>query len=119
MGHSRAFRYAAALSLGIAFPVSASSSKTFNASGVTAGVLAQECAGHKSLSLDGCGGYIFGASDAVAAAGVICRPDNPTTGNLQTEAIVRKYLRDHPEEWSFLGSYVITKALKEAFPCRK
>jgi hypothetical protein len=58
-------------------------------------------------------GYVIGVADAMSEA--ICSPQNAKSG--QYINIVAKYLREHPEEWSFPASTIVFKALSEVFPC--
>ena len=61
------------------------------------------------------GAYIVGVFDAVEFR--LDVPDNVTKG--QVIAIVSKYLKNHPEEWSYSGVSLVIKALTEAFPSKK
>lgn len=117
MSHSRALCYAAALGLALSgAPAAAEPLVAF--SGISAGKLATLCREHTSLHLDGCGGYIFGVFDALAGKSVFCPPYNPDSGNEQIEAVVTKYLKDHPEQWNKAADFVVSEALRDTFPCR-
>lgn len=60
-------------------------------------------------------GYIRGVVDAPGS--LLCVPNGVTMG--QMLAIVKKYVREHPEKWMWNGSWMVTMALSEAFPCPK
>jgi hypothetical protein len=60
--------------------------------------------------------YIMGVEDAYERV-VPISPDD-ATGN-QIVAIVSKYLKTHPEQWSESAASLVAKALKQAFPLRK
>ena len=61
-------------------------------------------------------GYIEGVFDAMRHQ-FPCIPAGFVAGQLV--AVVTKYLNEHPEEWSFSGNYLVSKAVKNAFPCGK
>ena len=61
-------------------------------------------------------GYIFGVTDAYDDF-VFCPPGS-STGKQYFE-IVRKYIKDNPEEWSGPALFLVTEPLKTAFPCKK
>jgi hypothetical protein len=62
-------------------------------------------------------GYVTGVMDVIYVlnSGVICLSANVTVGQLT--AIVKKYVREHPEEWHLVASSLVFKALVEQFPC--
>lgn len=90
-------------------------------SSVTGGVIAQLCAQEPPTSsgvpLDACNGYILGVADALQLQGITCRAVSDAA-TLQTVAIARRYIRDHPEEWSAHSVSMIQSALKAAYPCK-
>jgi hypothetical protein len=59
-------------------------------------------------------GYVMGVVDA--RHGILCPPENVTVG--QIAAIVRNYLRDHPEERNTAGIELVVKALMPFFKCK-
>ncbi|WP_395622278.1 Rap1a/Tai family immunity protein [Sphingomonas daechungensis] len=63
-----------------------------------------------------CEGYILGQTEALHNAGSICLPIGAT--GIQAEAVVRKYLKDHPELWDRAAWWLTKQALTSAFPCR-
>lgn len=60
-------------------------------------------------------GYVRGVVDA--SISVLCMPGNVTVG--QSLAIVKKYVRDHPEKWAWNAIWLVNVALLEAFPCAR
>jgi hypothetical protein len=63
-------------------------------------------------------GYVLGAVDAAAeAVPNLCVPASVT--NKQTIDVVRKYLKEHPEELSSRGPVVVLKAILAAWPCKQ
>jgi hypothetical protein len=109
----------AAIGFALTSTVSLAQNRDASFSGVTTGILADICRTHESLKLDPCGAYILGVTDELAVSGRSCRPVNTTSGNLQVEAIVLKYLRDHPERWDRPAMAEVDRALALAFPCAK
>jgi len=61
-------------------------------------------------------GYINGVRDILIDAGYICISENVT--GKQTFEIVRKYIEKNPAEWHKSASYLTSKPLINAFPCR-
>lgn len=62
-------------------------------------------------------GYVTGVADTLSGT-VFCAPDR--TSAVQIEAIVKKYMADHPEKWNAVTSpALIASALSTAFPCKK
>ena len=45
-------------------------------------------------------------------------PTRPFTG-LQLSAVVSKYVKEHPEQWSENPQVLVSRALQQAFPCKK
>ena len=66
-----------------------------------------------------CFGFMLGARDAALITSKegahFCIPEKVIGG--QIEAIVKKYLANHPENLHLPGSLSVILALKEAFPC--
>ena len=62
-------------------------------------------------------GYVAGVFDAYyrTARQKDCTPDTVTLGQLQ--AVVEKYLNNHPEDWHFSANSLILNAVNEAWPC--
>lgn len=60
-------------------------------------------------------GYVRGVLDSTS--GLTCIPSGVTLG--QSMAVVKKYLRDHPENWNWKASWIVSVAIMEAFPCPK
>ena len=96
--------------------VGAAADKTVNLSTITGSVLAQECARNRGLALDTCVSYVLGVADALQLERRTCRPPSDAA-TLQTVAIVRKYLSDHPENWGWHPSMLVREPLMKAFPC--
>jgi hypothetical protein len=60
----------------------------------------------------GYGRYIIGVYDATDSF-----YDVPNDlSRRQIVAVVTKYLKNHPEEWSYSAAFLVKKALREAFP---
>jgi len=70
--------------------------------------------GYLGASADG---YINGAVDVMIDAGWACFPEGAKVG--QTLAIVRNYLNAHPEQWQRKASFLVGRAITQAFPCQK
>lgn len=88
---------------------------------VDASTLYSRCSGNDEGWTLWCLGYVGGTSDALIffSSGKVpkaCLPENGTHG--QTQAIVTKYLRDHPEYLNRPALEVVISALAAAFPCR-
>jgi hypothetical protein len=60
-------------------------------------------------------GYVSGVYDATQDLYNI--PVSPS--RRQINAVVTKYLKNHPEKWSESAANLVIKALKEAFPLKK
>lgn len=58
-------------------------------------------------------GYVAGVSDTVR--GIVVCPKGKTT-HLQNAAIVSKYIRQNPEQWTDDGAMIVTAALRKAYP---
>lgn len=86
-------------------------------SSVTGGMLADLCRVDRGMQLDPCASYILGAADALQADRATCRPHSEAA-TIQTLAIVRKYIREHPENWGWSPIALVKVPLMEAFPCR-
>jgi Ssp1 endopeptidase immunity protein Rap1a len=70
----------------------------------------------------GCGGYVEGVADAMSAnlpSGVAgfhaCLPADQTIQ--QVADVVKRYLRDRPEDRGYTAASIVAKALQQAFPC--
>jgi hypothetical protein len=59
-------------------------------------------------------GYVLAVHDAIDSS--LCSSGSVTVG--QVTAVVAKYLNEHPEEWSRPAHQLVTRALRQAFPCR-
>jgi hypothetical protein len=63
-----------------------------------------------------CTHFIVGAYDAaVAVSKKSCGPENMKYGQL--DAVVRKYLNDHPAEQHLSAAELVLRSLKDAFGC--
>ncbi len=103
--------------LGLTLALAAPARAQVSLSAVMGKFLAQECAGDESKPAgDFCNGYILGAADQLQVTGKTCRQSSETAIQL-TIAVVRRYLRDHPEEWPKHGFFLVQTALMQAFPC--
>lgn len=60
-------------------------------------------------------GFVAGVYDAYDLNEIICSGKNVTRG--QVYAIVAKYLRNNPERWNEPAFFLVSDALKKAFPC--
>lgn len=58
-------------------------------------------------------GFVTGVCDATSGF-LFSLPPGATRG--QINAVVSKYLKAHPEEWSAPAAFLVINALKEAFP---
>ena len=61
--------------------------------------------------------YIKGVYDAYDLNDIIC-PNNNVTAS-QVNAVVAKYLGANPKRWSEPAFFLVSDALKSAFPCSK
>ncbi|MFM9852571.1 MAG: Rap1a/Tai family immunity protein [Sphingomonadaceae bacterium] len=75
-----------------------------------------ECSAEDKLEATYCVGYILGTSDQLSIHRDVCRKQS-SGGNVQTLAVVRKYLKDHPENWDRHPLWLVKQSLTEAFPC--
>ncbi|MBX9620308.1 MAG: hypothetical protein K2X76_10445 [Sphingomonas sp.] len=91
-------------------------SQPVNLSTITGATLAQECARDRGLALDPCVSYVLGVADALQLERRTCRPYSDA-GTLQTVAIVRRYISEHPENWGWHASALVREPLLKAFPC--
>lgn len=77
-----------------------------------------DCANRDDLTLDGCVGYILGVADTLQIDSKTCHgPSDLWTR--ETVAVVRKYVKDHPERWNIGAQFLVRDALIQAFPCLK
>lgn len=60
-------------------------------------------------------GYVNGVIDVYYGLS-ICPPSGVKLGQLFL--MVAKYLREHPSEWHYDASSLVTKALTSSFPCK-
>lgn len=76
------------------------------------------CRGDRTdLTQNFCTGYIMGIFDALSFARQICPSPYSDTTTLQAVAVTRKFLDEHPEEWSKAPIFLVRKALLSAFSC--
>jgi hypothetical protein len=61
-------------------------------------------------------GYVKGVHDSLDLFQFVCTPKGATSN--QSNAIVAKFLKAHPERWAESASLLVTEALKAAFPCQ-
>lgn len=91
---------------------------------LTGGNLEKACKTADTRSL--CDAYIAGVSDGAAATAdyyvgtlhqrpVACPP--PGVNNDQIDAVVKKFLNDHPEKLHLQASVLVIGSLITAFPC--
>jgi hypothetical protein len=59
-------------------------------------------------------GFVLGVIEVHQAYTTISQIEGKTTG--QVLAVVAKYFNDHPEEWHYVPSSVVIRAIDEAFP---
>lgn len=78
--------------------------------------LAAECSQRSDLGWDPCVGYVLGVSDVLSIDRKMCLNSNGRTA--QIVAIVRKHLRDHPEQWNKHPFELVRAPLTAAFPCK-
>ena len=81
----------------------------------TGNKLVENCEPDDATFTDGeCYGYVFGVFDVMQDVKV-CEPVG-VTGKQLTE-IVRKYLKENPENLHLNAAFLVTLALSEVFPC--
>ena len=81
--------------------------------------LANDCKKDDGKFSDGvCYGYVMGVTDLLIWVNPNVKPCAPSevTGG-QVVAIVRKYLKEHPEKLHEDADFLVMWALQEAFPC--
>ncbi len=61
-------------------------------------------------------GYVAGVSDSLAGI-LFCPPDGISVG--QALGIVKKFIRENPEELCMPAGMIVIKALSSAFPCEE
>ena len=61
--------------------------------------------------------YLMGLLDGLAVMGVSCGGGGGETYG-QMEAVVQKYIANHPEDWAYEVSYSFLTAIMEAFHCK-
>lgn len=89
-----------------------------NVSSTTGAMLATECgkSSETSLQFDPCVSYILGVADALQLDDKTCH-GRSEAWSLQTVAIVRRYIRDHPENWGWSAVALVREPLMKAYPC--
>ena len=61
--------------------------------------------------------YVTGIAETFSILGLLCIPNGVTRGQMQ--AVVAKYLKEHPEKWNGDANPIVYVALSSAFPCPK
>jgi hypothetical protein len=79
-------------------------------------MLVEECAKRNDDAFDACAGYVLGAADRLSIEGKTCLASGDSWSKMMV-AVVKKYLRDHPERWSDHPLWLVERALEESFPC--
>ena len=110
------------------FILTLSSEESSGARFHTAGDLHEMCSEPKSsedyqMLTAECRGYILSLVDTWLTASenfeevpkVFCIPEEVESGQIQ--AIITKYLTEHPERWHYAATSVVLPDLAEAFPC--
>jgi Rap1a immunity proteins len=77
-----------------------------------------ECSRENGLEFSPCAAYILASVDQLSMSGQVCLPSSGG-GNAQNLAVVRKYLKDHPERWNQHPAVVVKQAMIASFPCRR
>ena len=81
--------------------------------------LANDCNNNDNKFSNGvCYGYVMGVTDLLLWVNTnlkLCAPSEATGG--QVVAIVRKFLKEHPEMLHEDADFLVMSALQEAFPC--
>lgn len=92
--------------------------ETISLSTVTGATLAMQCAKEPdtTLKLDPCTSYILGVADALQLSGETCHGESDAW-TLQTITIVRRYIRDNPQNWGWSAAGLVREPLMKAFPC--
>jgi hypothetical protein len=85
-------------------------------SSISGAQLERECRESARQDMDFCSGYILGTADALQISHLTCRPHSDVA-TLQTVAVVRRYILDHPEQWHEHAATIVYAALVRAFPC--
>ena len=81
----------------------------------TGNSLAQDCERDDAGFRDGfCYGYVISLFDTIQGV-IMCAPDGVT--RRQVQSIVKKYLKENPENLHLTANRLVTGALIEAFPC--
>ncbi|WP_368039741.1 Rap1a/Tai family immunity protein [Sphingomonas bacterium] len=97
-----------------AFASQANAAQAYVLSDLSTFPFGQECSQENSLKLTACAAYILGAVDELSMSHAICLPMSGG-GNSQNLAVVRKYLRDHPESWDQHPAYLVRSAMVATF----
>lgn len=87
-------------------------------SSISSGSFVDRCRHEGPLTDDFCTGYIVAVADTLQATRVTCRTSTEAY-TLQSVAVTRRYLNQHPERWQHHPAFLIREALVEAFPCRQ
>ena len=58
-------------------------------------------------------GYVTGVTETITN---LCIPDGVATGQIMV--VVRKYLKDHPEELHLSAATLVIEAIHTAWPCK-
>jgi Ssp1 endopeptidase immunity protein Rap1a len=104
----------AVFGLVLSFPTHAQ----ISVSTVSGGYLVEACRRDRGLEANFCAGYVLGAADALQITGRTCRSASDAA-TVQTLEIVKRYIREHPEEWDKHGAWLVETPLAKAFPCHK
>jgi hypothetical protein len=75
----------------------------------------EQCRLEESQYKPFCAGYILARAEALDEERKVCLPSTVTGG--QVQAVVRKYLNEHPELWDRAGWWLVRQALVSAFAC--
>jgi len=86
---------------------------------VSAQQLQEYCDAEEGVFYGVCSGYISAVADMqhfplVMNGRKLCTP--PGVDRSQLVEVVKKYLREHPEQYHFPGSFIVFEALTEAWP---
>ena len=117
--------YALALAVSLAVLFTAGEGRAAYLSG---NGLNEACSSDNYFSDGQCLGYIQGVYDArvLLDKAIIkkqwdgnwtaCVPVSVSAGQLKE--VVKKYLREHPEQWHYSANSTVARAFDETFPCR-
>lgn len=85
-------------------------------SDISAGKLADLCAGSDGTLRDPCVQYITGVYDAEALREKVCIPASGTMK--QMAAVVIQALRNNPALWHEPAAFFVSQRLRQVFPCK-